>query len=230
VTVTHVGPTMGAMAIRVFLVDDHELVRLGLRDAVSAEPDFDVVGEAATAVDAVDRISATAPDVAVVDIRLGASDGVSVCRDIRTSNPDVACLMLTSYPGDDALFDSIMAGASGFLLKEVPVSDLLNAIRRVAAGESLIDPALTARVLDRIRTPIAVEPVRQRNPLTPQERNILQLIAEGKTNREIAGDLGLAEKTVKYYVSNLLAKLGMHRRSQAAAYAARLSERSRQPT
>jgi DNA-binding NarL/FixJ family response regulator len=221
---------MGAMAIRVFLVDDHELVRLGLRDAVSAEPDFDVVGEAATAVDAVDRISETAPDVAVVDIRLGASDGVSVCRDIRTSNPDVACLMLTSYPGDDALFDSIMAGASGFLLKEVPVSDLLTAIRRVAAGESLIDPALTARVLDRIRTPIAVEPVRQRNPLTPQERNILQLIAEGKTNREIAGDLGLAEKTVKYYVSNLLAKLGMHRRSQAAAYAARLSERTRQPT
>jgi DNA-binding NarL/FixJ family response regulator len=168
--------------------------------------------------------------VAVVDIRLGASDGVSVCRDIRNSNPDVACLMLTSYPGDDALFDSIMAGASGFLLKEVPVSDLLTAIRRVAAGESLIDPALTARVLDRIRTPIAVEPVRQRNPLTPQERNILQLIAEGKTNREIAGDLGLAEKTVKYYVSNLLAKLGMHRRSQAAAYAARLSERTRQPT
>jgi DNA-binding NarL/FixJ family response regulator len=217
------------MAIRVFLVDDHELVRLGLRDAVSAEPDFVVVGEASTAAEAVDRIRETQPDVAVLDIRLGGSDGVSVCRDVRSSHPGVACLMLTSYPGDEALFDSIMAGASGFLLKEVPVADLLNAIRRVAAGESLIDPAMTARVLDRIRTPVVID-VRRPSPLTPQEDKILHLIAEGKTNREIADDLGLAEKTVKYYVSNLLSKLGMHRRSQAAAYAARLSERSRQPT
>jgi DNA-binding NarL/FixJ family response regulator len=190
------------------------------------------VGEASTAADAIDRIPPAAPDVAVIDVRLGATsdDGISICRAIRAAHPEIQVLMLTSYPGDEALFDSIMAGASGYLLKEIPVTDLLGAIRRVAAGESLIDPAVTARVLDRIRTPIAVEPPRDRRPLTPQERNILQLIAEGKTNREIGEQLGLAEKTVKYYVSNLLAKLGFHRRSQAAAYAARLTERARRET
>ncbi|MCU1450558.1 MAG: two component transcriptional regulator, LuxR family [Acidimicrobiales bacterium] len=217
------------MPIRVFLVDDHELVRLGLRDAVSAEDDLDVVGEASNAADAIVRIPEADPDVAVFDVRLGDAekDGISVCRQVRAANPDIQCLMLTSYPGDEALFGSIMAGASGYLLKEIPVADLLAALRRVAVGESLIDPAMTTRVLERIRMPVAVDPIRERRPLTPQERNILQLIAEGKTNREIADDMGLAEKTVKYYVSNLLSKLGMHRRSQAAAYAARLTERAR---
>jgi two-component system response regulator DevR len=216
------------MAIRVFLVDDHELVRLGLRDAVMAEGDFDVVGEAASAGDAIHGIAATEPDVAVIDVRLGESeeDGISVCREIRSDHPDIQCLMLTSYPGDEALFGSIMAGASGYLLKEIPVNELLAAIRRVAAGESLVDPSMTARILERIRSPLTVDNGRDRRPLTPQERTILSLIAEGKTNREIAADLGLAEKTVKYYVSNLLSKLGMHRRSQAAAYAARMGERA----
>jgi DNA-binding NarL/FixJ family response regulator len=217
------------MAIRVFLVDDHELVRMGLRDAVAAEEGFTLVGEAATAEAAVEGMVRTEPDVAVVDVRLGSTvaDGSSVCRDVRAARPETRCLMLTSYPGDEALFDSIMAGASGYLLKEIPVTDLLAAIRRVAAGESLIDPAMTARVLDRIRAPMSHQSGRDRKPLTPQESNILRLIAEGKTNKEIGIELGLAEKTVKYYVSNLLSKLGMHRRSQAAAYAARLSERAR---
>ncbi|MBV9284635.1 MAG: response regulator transcription factor [Acidimicrobiia bacterium] len=216
------------MAIRLFLVDDHELVRMGLRDAVAAEDGLQFVGEAASAAEAVEGMAQAEPDVAVVDVRLGPdeADGISVCRDVRAAHPETRCLMLTSYPGDEALFDSIMAGASGYLLKEIPVNDLLTAIRRVAAGESLIDPAMTASVLDRIRAPMSSEKANRR-PLTPQESNILELIADGKTNKEIALELGLAEKTVKYYVSNLLAKLGMHRRSQAAAYAARLSERAR---
>ncbi|MBV8980508.1 MAG: response regulator transcription factor [Acidimicrobiia bacterium] len=220
---------MEPMAIRVFLVDDHELVRMGLRDAVAAEDGLQFVGEAASAAEAVQGMAEAEPDVAVVDVRLGPdeADGISVCRDVRAAHPETRCLMLTSYPGDEALFDSIMAGASGYLLKEIPVNDLLSAIRRVAAGESLIDPSMTASVLDRIRAPMSTENGRSRKPLTPQETNILELIADGNTNKEIALQLGLAEKTVKYYVSNLLAKLGMHRRSQAAAYAARLSERAR---
>ena len=225
---TRLAPIMEPMAIRVFLVDDHELVRMGLRDAVAAEDGLQFVGEAASAAEAVEGMAQAEPDVAVVDVRLGPdeADGISVCRDVRAAHPETRCLMLTSYPGDEALFDSIMAGASGYLLKEIPVSDLLTAIRRVAAGESLIDPAMTASVLDRIRAPMSSDKANRR-PLTPQESNILELIADGKTNKEIAVQLGLAEKTVKYYVSNLLAKLGMHRRSQAAAYAARLSERAR---
>jgi len=225
---TRLDPKMEPMAIRVFLVDDHELVRMGLRDAVAAEDGLQFVGEAASAAEAVEGMAQAEPDVAVVDVRLGPdeADGISVCRDVRAAHPETRCLMLTSYPGDEALFDSIMAGASGYLLKEIPVNDLLTAIRRVAAGESLIDPAMTASVLDRIRAPMSSEKANRR-PLTPQESNILELIADGKTNKEIALELGLAEKTVKYYVSNLLAKLGMHRRSQAAAYAARLSERAR---
>jgi DNA-binding NarL/FixJ family response regulator len=225
---TRLDTIMEPMAIRVFLVDDHELVRMGLRDAVAAEDGLQFVGEAASAAEAVEGMAQAEPDVAVVDVRLGPdeADGISVCREVRAAHPDTRCLMLTSYPGDEALFDSIMAGASGYLLKEIPVSDLLTAIRRVAAGESLIDPAMTASVLDRIRAPMS-SAKGTRRPLTPQETNILDLIADGKTNKEIAVELGLAEKTVKYYVSNLLAKLGMHRRSQAAAYAARLSERAR---
>jgi len=212
---------------RVFLLDDHELVRRGVRDLLSAEPDIVVVGEAATGDEALRRIPATTPDVAVLDVRLGEEDGgitgVQVCREIRSSCPDVACVMLTSYADDEALFASIMAGAAGYVLKQIRGSDLVHAIRRVAHGESLLDPAVTARVLQRLRTPLA-DPLAA---LTPQERRILDLITEGMTNRQIGDELFLAEKTVKNYVSHLLTKLGMQRRTEAAAYAATLAERRR---
>jgi len=215
------------MAVRVFLLDDHELVRRGLRDLLWAQEDVTVVGEAGTAAEALERIPQTKPDVAVLDVRLGddpeATTGIEVCREIRSAHPQVACVMLTSFADDEALFASIMAGAAGYVLKQIRGSDLINAIRRVAAGESLLDPAVTARVLERLRTPQA-----DNDPLaglSPQERRILDLIAEGKTNRQIGESMFLAEKTVKNYVSHLLAKLGMERRSEAAAYAARLAER-----
>jgi two-component system, NarL family, response regulator DevR len=218
---------MGGVPIRVFLLDDHELVRRGVRDLLWAQEDMTVVGDAATAAEAIERIPQTEPDVAVLDVRLGedpsAMNGIEVCREIRSTCPDVACVMLTSFADDDALFASIMAGAAGFVLKQIRGGDLVTAIRRVAAGESLLDPAVTARVLDRLRSPThADDPLAS---LTPQERRILDLIAEGKTNRQIGEAMFLAEKTVKNYVSHLLAKLGMGRRSEAAAYAARLSER-----
>jgi two-component system, NarL family, response regulator DevR len=221
---------MVAMPVRIFLLDDHELVRRGIRDLLWAEDDMTVVGEASTATEALERIAATRPDVAVLDIRLGdgpdAGSGIEVCRDIRSAYPAVACVMLTSFADDDALFASIMAGASGYLLKQVRGVDLVAAIRRVAAGESLLDPAITARVLERLRNPQpAPDPL---SDLTAQERQILELISEGKTNRQIAAEMFLAEKTIKNYVSRLLAKLGMERRSEAAAYAARLAARSEQ--
>jgi two-component system response regulator DevR len=215
--------------IRVFLLDDHELVRRGIRELLANEDDLEVVGEAATASDAVMRIPSTRAEVAVLDVRLGEDSegmsGIEVCRDIRAAHPEVACVMLTSFSDDEALFASIMAGASGYLLKQVRGNDLVAALRRVAAGESLLDPAVTARVLDRMRRPpIEDDPLRG---LTPQERRILLLITDGKTNRQIGEEMFLAEKTVKNYVSRLLAKLGMARRSEAAAYAARLIERQR---
>jgi DNA-binding NarL/FixJ family response regulator len=217
----------GTVAIRVFLLDDHELVRRGVRELVSAEDDIVVVGEAATAEEAVQRIPAAKPDVAVLDVRLGddssATTGVEVCRQIRSAHPEIACVMLTSYADDEALFASIMAGAAGYVLKRIRGSDLVDGIRRVAAGESLLDPAVTARVLERLRSP-AVDPLAG---LTPQERRILDLITEGMTNRQIGEEMFLAEKTVKNYVSHLLAKLGMERRAEAAAYAATLAERKR---
>jgi DNA-binding NarL/FixJ family response regulator len=218
------------MAIRVFLLDDHELVRRGVRDLLWAEEDMTVVGEAATAEEALERIPATTPDVAVLDVRLGesagGSGGIEVCRDIRSSHPEVACMMLTSYADDEALFASIMAGAAGYVLKQIRGGELVAGIRRVAAGESLLDPAVTSRVLERLRHP---EPAHA-DPLatlSPQERIILDHIAEGMTNRQIGEAMFLAEKTVKNYVSNLLTKLGMSRRTEAAAYAARLAERRR---
>ena len=215
------------MTIRVFLLDDHELVRRGVRDLVSAEPDIVVVGEASTGQEALQRIPATRPDVAVLDVRLGeqpsVTTGVEVCREVRSAHPEVACVMLTSYADDEALFASIMAGAAGYVLKQIRGSDLVDAIRRVSAGESLLDPAVTARVLERLRTPVP-DPL---GVLTPQERRILDLITEGKTNRQIGEEMYLAEKTVKNYVSHLLAKLGMERRTEAAAYAATLAERRR---
>lgn len=213
-----------------FLLDDHELVRRGVRDLLWPEDDIVVVGEASSAEEALEKIPQTRPDVAVLDVRLGeASDGmtgIEVCRDIRSSHPEVSCVMLTSYADDEALFASIMAGASGYVLKQIRGGELVAAVRRVAGGESLLDPAVTARVLERLRNPPPEEdPLRD---LTPQERRILELISEGDTNRQIAEKLFLAEKTVKNYVSHLLAKLGMARRSEAAAYAARLSERRHQ--
>lgn len=206
---------------RVFLLDDHEVVRRGVRELLEAEDDLEVVGEASTAEEALARIPATRPDVAVLDVRLPDGDGVEVCRDIRSRHPEIACVMLTSFADDDAVYAAIMAGAAGYLLKQVKGTDLVDAVRRVGRGESLLDPAVTTRVLDRIRH-------RQEDELaglTEQERKILELIAEGLTNRQIGERLYLAEKTVKNYVSNLLSKMGMKRRTEAAAYAARLAAR-----
>jgi len=207
---------------RVFLLDDHEVVRRGLRELLESEDDLEVVGEAGTAEEARGRIPATSPDVAVLDVRLPDGDGVEVCRDVRSKHPEIHCIMLTSFADDEAVYAAIMAGAAGYLLKQVRGTDLVDAIRRVGRGESLLDPAVTARVLERIR----------RGPdegelasLTDQERRILDLIAEGLTNRQIGERMYLAEKTVKNYVSNMLAKLGMSRRTEAAVYAARLAER-----
>ena len=211
------------MAIRVFLLDDHEVVRRGVADLLGMEDDIEVVGEASTAEQAVGRILATSPDVAILDVQLPDGSGVEVCREVRSARPELACLMLTSFAEDEALFEAIMAGASGFVLKQVKGSDLLDSVRRVAAGESLLDPRVTARVLERIRR--APEEDERLKGLTPQEKRILALLAEGKTNRQIADEMYLAEKTVKNYVSNLLSKMGMSRRTEAAVYAARLAER-----
>jgi len=210
------------VTVRVFLLDDHEVVRRGVRELLEAEDDIEVVGEAGTADEAYGRIPATSPNVAVLDVRLPDGNGVEVCREIRSSHPEIACLMLTSFADDEALFSAIMAGASGYVLKQVRGTDLVDGVRRVGRGESLLDPSLTTRVLERLRRPAAPDELAG---LTGQERRILDLIAEGMTNRQIGEQLFLAEKTVKNYVSNVLSKLGMSRRSEAAAYAARLSER-----
>jgi DNA-binding NarL/FixJ family response regulator len=218
---------MAVMTIRVFLLDDHEVVRRGLRDLLEGEEDLEVVGEASTAEEALGRVPSTRPDVAVLDVRLGdvGDGGVEVCREIRSRHPEVRCLMLTSFADDEALFAAIMAGAAGYVLKQVRGNDLVDAVRRVGRGESLLDPALTGKVLERLRAKPEEDELAG---LSDQERRILELIAEGHTNRQIAEAIFLAEKTVKNYVSNLLAKLGMSRRSEAAAYAARLSERRKQ--
>ncbi len=210
------------MAIRVFLLDDHEIVRRGLREMLEAEGDIEIVGEAGTAEEAIGRIPATKPDVAVLDVQLPDGNGVEVCREIRSRHPEINCLILTSFADDEALFNAIMAGAAGYVLKQVKGNDLVDGIRRVARGESLLDPSLTSRVLERLRA--KPEPDELAG-LTEQERRILDLIAEGLTNRQIGERMFLAEKTVKNYVSNVLAKLGMSRRSEAAAFAARLDER-----
>jgi two-component system response regulator DevR len=215
---------MWPVPLGVFLLDDHEVVRTGLRALLEAGHDIDVVGEAGTVADALARIPAAQPDVAILDVRLPDGSGVEVCREIRATSPQIACVMLTSYADDEALIASVMAGAAGYVLKQVGGLDLIETIRRVGAGESLLDPSLTERVLDRLRDGPHMDP--RLASLTPQERRILDLIAEGYTNREIADTMFLAEKTVKNYVSNLLAKLGMDRRTQAATFAARLHERS----
>jgi DNA-binding NarL/FixJ family response regulator len=219
------GHNGGVTTTRVFLLDDHEIVRRGLRELLESEGDLEVVGEAGTAEEAYGRIPATSPDVAVLDVRLPDGDGVEVCREIRSKHPEIACIMLTSFGDDDAVYAAIMAGAAGYLLKQVRGSELVEGIRRVAAGDSLLDPSVTARVLERIRHHDDADELAG---LTDQERKILELISEGLTNRQIGERMFLAEKTVKNYVSNLLSKLGMSRRTEAAAYAARLSERRRQ--
>jgi DNA-binding NarL/FixJ family response regulator len=211
------------MTVRVFLLDDHEVVRRGVRELLEVEEDFEVVGEAGTAEEALTRIPSARPDVAVVDMRLPDGNGVEVCREVRSANPSVQCVVLTSFADDEALFDSIMAGAAGYLLKQIKGADLVDAIRRVAAGQSLLDPNVTARVLERLRK--GPEEDERLARLTDQERKILDLIAEGLTNRQIGERMFLAEKTVKNYVSNLLSKLGMERRTEAAVFAARLKPR-----
>jgi two-component system, NarL family, response regulator DevR len=209
------------MSVRVFLLDDHEIVRRGVRELLEVEEDFEVVGEAGTAEDALVRIPGCKPNVAVIDMRLPEGNGVEVCREVRSRHPEVQCVVLTSFADDEALFDSIMAGAAGYLLKQIKGNDLVDAIRRVAAGQSLLDPNVTARVLDRLRNGPAQDERLAR--LTDQERKILDLIAEGLTNRQIGERMFLAEKTVKNYVSNLLGKLGMERRTEAAVFATRLA-------
>ncbi len=212
--------------VKVFLLDDHEVVRAGLRQLLGdAADDIEVVGEAAAGEAAMAAIEALVPDVAVLDVRLEGGrgmDGVEVCRQIRARRPEVACLMFTSFSDDEALLSAVMAGASGFLLKNANGGELAEAIRQLAAGGSLLDPGLTRRLLDRIREGSAGDPLQR---LTDQERRVLDFLVEAKTNRQIATELHLAEKTVKNYVSSVLAKLGMRRRTEAAVFAARLGAR-----
>jgi len=207
--------------IRIFLLDDHEIVRRGLRDLFEAAGDFVVVGESGSAVEAQSRIPALRPDVAVLDGRLPDGSGVDVCRNVRSVDPSIRALILTSYDDDEALFAAIMAGASGYVLKQIAGTALVDAVRRVAAGQSLLDPAVTHRVLERLRAGPDKEPD-ELSELTAQERKILELIAEGLTNRQIAERIFLAEKTVKNYVSSILMKLGLERRTQAAVLASKL--------
>jgi DNA-binding NarL/FixJ family response regulator len=206
--------------ITVFLLDDHEIVRRGVKDMLEAEGDIKVIGEAGTASSALARIPALRPEVAVLDVRLPDGDGVTVCREIRSRMPEVACLMLTSFGDEDALLDAIMAGAAGYVLKQIRGSDLVGAVRTVATGQSMLDPRAASQLMARLRGQSA-----KHDPLaglTPQERRILELIGEGLTNRQIGERMFLAEKTVKNYISGLFAKLGMERRTQAAALAVRV--------
>ena len=213
------GGQPSATRIRVFLLDDHEIVRRGLKDLLEREGDIEVVGEAALAEEAVARIATLRPDVAVLDGRLPDGSGIEVCREVRSQNPQIQALILTSYDDDKALFSAIMAGAAGFVLKQIRGNDLVRAIRRVAAGESIMDPAVTQQVLERLRKGPPED--KALAPLTAQERRILELIGRGMTNREIGEALSLTEKTVKNYASNVLAKLGFARRTQAAVFASK---------
>ncbi|MFG2871098.1 response regulator [Streptomyces sp. NPDC048338] len=216
--------------VRVFLVDDHEVVRRGLRDLLGAEADLAVVGEAATAGQALARGPALRPDVAILDVRLPDGDGVSVCRELRSRMPELACLMLTSFDDEEALLDAIMAGAAGYVLKQIKGSDLVAAVRTVATGQSMLDPATTARLMHSLRDPEPASPPEDQRlaVLTERERDVLELIGEGLTNRRIAERLYLSEKTVKNHISRLLGKLGVERRVQAAVIAAQVREHEEQ--
>lgn len=203
--------------IRVYLLDDHEIVRRGIKDLLESEGDIVVVGESGLAAEAARRIPALRPDVAILDGRLPDGSGIDVCREVRSKAPDIAALILTSYDDDEALFAAIMAGASGYILKQVGGNDFVDSVRRVAGGQSMLDPAVTAQVLERVRNGRRIDPALE--PLTTQEQRILELIGEGNTNRQVAETMGLAEKTVKNYVSSLFAKLGLESRTQAAIFA-----------
>jgi len=207
--------------VRVFLVDDHEVVRRGVAELLESDPTISVVGEAGTVAEALARVPAARPDVAVLDLRLPDGDGVTLCRELKDLQPGLACLMLTSFGDDEALLDAVIAGAAGYVLKDVRGNDLLKAVRTVAAGGSLLDPYAASLVLARLRSPAANDPLAD---LSEQERKIFALIGEGLSNREIADRMSLAEKTVKNYVSNVLGKLGMQRRTQAALLAAELKQ------
>ncbi|MGW2485838.1 response regulator [Streptomyces sp. NPDC001606] len=214
--------------IRVFLLDDHEVVRRGVHDLLNDEPDITVVGEAANVEQALVRVPALRPDVAVLDVRLPDGDGVTVCRELRSRMPDLACLMLTSFDDEEALLDSVMAGASGYVLKQIRGSDLVSAVRTVAGGQSLLDPSATTRLMARLRGDRQEDEESDALPgLTEREREILALIGEGLTNRQIGLRLYLAEKTVKNHISRLLAKLGVERRVQAAVIATQAQDRVR---
>ncbi|MEV8100698.1 response regulator transcription factor [Kitasatospora sp. NPDC085879] len=213
------GATGDGPPVRVFLLDDHEIVRRGVKDLLDAEPDIEVVGEAGTCAQALARVPALKPRVAVLDVRLPDGDGVTVCRELRDRMPGLACLMLTSFDDDDALLDAIMAGAAGYVLKQVKGSDLVSAVRTVAAGQSMLDPATTSKLMANLRHHDESDTEDPLDRLTPREREILSLVGEGRTNREIGKELYLAEKTVKNHVSRLLAKLGVERRLQAAVLA-----------
>ena len=219
--------TDAATPIRVFLLDDHEVVRQGLRALLESSGDIVVVGESGLAQEAAARIPALRPDVAVLDARLPDGSGIEVCRTVRAVDPAIRALILTSYDDDEALFAAIMAGAAGYVLKEITGQDLIGAVHQVAAGNSLIDPALTARVLERVRNGPGTAP--ELAGLTEQELKLLALIAEGLTNRQIGERMFLAEKTVKNYVSRLLAKLGLERRSQAAVLVTGIHDAERRP-
>jgi len=208
------------MVIRVFLVDDHEVVREGIRSLLESDPDIEVVGEASTAAEALARIPLAVPDVAVLDVRLDDGDGIEVCREIRSVLPDLACLMLTSFADDEALYSAVMAGAAGYVLKTIRGRDLIGDVKKVAGGASLMDPRAVARVVERISNPPKAES--GLNTLSPQERRILDLIAEGQTNRQIAEAMFLAEHTVKNYTTTLLRKLKMSNRTEAAIYATKM--------
>ena len=214
---------MTSEKITVYLLDDHELVRRGIRELLEAEGDIEVVGESGLAEEAARRIPALRPDVAILDGRLPDGSGIDVCREVRSRDPEIRALILTSYDDDDALFAAIMAGASGYVLKQVRGTDFVDSVRRVAAGQSMLDPAVTQQVLDRLREGPKSDPVLAQ--LTAQERRILELIGEGRTNRQIAETLFLAEKTIKNYVSSLLAKLGLESRTQAAIFATKHLDR-----
>jgi len=212
--------------IRVFLLDDHEVVRRGLADLLDAEPDIRVVGDAENVEHALARGPALRPDVAVLDVRLPDGDGITVCRELRNQMPELACLMLTSFDEEDALLDAIMAGASGYVLKQIRGSDLVSAVRTVASGQSMLDPATTARLIRSLRAEPVETPAMapELAGLSPRERDILALIGDGLTNREIGKKLYLSEKTVKNHISRLLAKLGVQRRVQAAVLASHLEQ------
>jgi DNA-binding NarL/FixJ family response regulator len=208
------------MTIRVFLLDDHELVREGIRSLLESDEEIEVVGEAATAADALTRVPLAKPDVALLDVRLEEGDGIAVCRDLRAAFPDLACLMLTSFADDEAMYASVMAGASGYVLKQIRARDLIADVKKVAAGASLMDPRAVARVVERITNPPKQDPAVA--SLSTQEARILDLISEGKTNKQIAEAMFLSENTVKNYVTGLLRKLQLTSRTEAAIYATKL--------